>query len=212
MSLPDRLFEQAAASTAPEPQSWLWLLELTGGRVVQMTCSPDAERAHVERFARARHGAALLRVVPVPSAVRPLRAAEIKWALAGHGLVPVEAMPPQRWLARVAWLLDCSPRQLEASGKLTGEDGGECSAAAPHLAAELIRSSGWQLQPERDPGTPTDQVPPPALPSDSATWRAARDSYHGHLASCTTCIAHRLHNPTHCEVGAALRRAYDAAK
>lgn len=211
MSLPGRLFEQAAASTAPEPQSWLWLLELTGGRVVQMTCSPDAERAHVERFSRARHGAALLRVVPVPSAVRPLRAAEIKWALAGHGLVPVEAMPPQRWLARVAWLLDCSPRQLEASGKLTGEDSGECSVAAPHLAAELIRSSGWYLQPERDPGPRTDQLPPPSVPSDSDTWRAARDSYHGHLAGCSICIAHRLHNPTHCEVGAALRRAYDAA-
>ncbi|MBN3967246.1 hypothetical protein IMW75_18450 [Pseudomonas gregormendelii] len=179
---------------------------------MQITCSPDAERVHVESVARARHGAALVRVVPVPRADRLLRPSEIQWALAGRGLVPVEAMPPRRWLARVAWLLECSPGQLEATGRLTTEDGAECSAAAPHLAAELIRSHGWRLPPpEPEPGPRQDQPPPSSATGFSVTWRAARDAYLGHLVRCPACIAHRLRNPIHCETGSALRCTYDGA-
>lgn len=211
MSLPDSLFQQDAIATEPELPCWLWLVELVSGRVVQMACSPAAERGQAERFAQASQGAALVRVVPVPGADRLLRPAEIRWSLAGRGLVSVEGMPPARWLARVAWMLECSPEQLTASDRLTSDDAAQCSAAAPHLAAELIRSHGWAPPPPAEPGP--RQAPPtlPSAPSFSATWCAARDAYLGHLMACPDCIAHRLRNPVHCEAGAALRRTYEAA-
>jgi hypothetical protein len=151
MSLPDRLFQLNATPSAPESPCWLWLLELADGGVVQMACSPSAELGRVSSVAKAQHGAALMRVMPVPGAERMLRPAEIKWALSGRGLVTLEAMPPGRWLARVAWLLDCSPEQLAATGRITSEDAAQCSTAAPHLAAELIRSSGWTPPPPVEP-------------------------------------------------------------
>lgn len=211
MSLPDTLFQQGTTLAELEAPCWLWLLAFTDGSAGQMTCIPAADRAHVENAARASHGAALVRVVPVPGADRLLRRAEIQWALSGRGLVPVEAMPPGRWLARVAWLLECSPSQLEASGALSLDDAAECSAAAPHLAAELIQANGWQRPPPCEPG-PLPQAPATSsAPSACATWRAARDAYLGHLVGCRRCIAHRLRNPSHCETGAALRRTYDDA-
>lgn len=211
MSLPDSLFQQNESPAAPDLPCWLWLLELACGRVVQIACNPAAERGQVEYIARTRHGAALARVVAVPDADRVLRTAEIQWALAGRGLVQVEVMSPARWLARVAWLLECTPDQLEASGRLGTEDAERCSAAAPHLAAELIRSSGWTPPPPAEPGPRKEPIPPTEPPSFSTTWRAARDAYLSHRISCPVCIANRLSNPMYCETGEALRRAYDNA-
>ena len=112
-------------------------------------------------------------------------------------------------LARVAWLLECSPEQLAATGKLTNEDAEQCSIAAPYLAVELIRSNGWTSPPPIEPGPRLEQPAPPSAPRFSATWCAARDAYLGHLMKCPDCIAHRLHNTIHCEARTVLRRGYD---
>lgn len=126
-----------------------------------------------------------------------------------YGAIPRYSPQAGMSLARVAWLLECSPEQLAATGKLTNEDAEQCSIAAPYLAVELIRSNGWTSPPPIEPGPRLEQPAPPSAPRFSATWCAARDAYLGHLMKCPDCIAHRLHNTIHCEARTVLRRGYD---
>lgn len=207
------LFERMAATANKEHnvRCWLWLVALRGGHTVQMTFSPDASLEHVRTLARERYGPSLDRVVPVPCADRLLtrgEAGRVLMSLDASG-VPFAAMQPERWINRVAWLLGCSPEHLVSSGRVTTRDAAECSEVAPHLAAELIRASGWT------PPEPGCDAPLAVLESGPADgpmpdWVAAHDEYLAHLRTCHTCIAHRLRSPVHCNVGAVIRARYEA--
>lgn len=213
MGVLDGLFERMAATANKEHNvsCWLWLVALRGGRTAQMTFTPDASLEHARTLARERYGSLLDRVVPVPCADRLLTAGEagrVLMGLAASG-VPFTAMQPERWIDRVAWLLGCSPEHLVSSGQVTTGDAAECSEVAPHLAAELIRASGW-TPPE--PGCDAPLAVLESSPADGPMpdWIAAHDEYLAHLRTCHSCIAHRLRSPVHCNAGAVIRARYEA--
>lgn len=192
---------------------WLWLAELTDGGVVQTTHTPAADQRRAEQVARQQYGAQLVRVVPVPSVTRLLTQGEQRRVLGGLSASSAQPDPmdPAAWLARVAWLLGCTPSQLLASGAVTEEDAAELSSVPAHLVAALVRSYEWK-HPQSTTPEPAPAPAPPAHQSAATwppTWRASRDAYYGHIARCPQCIAHRLKKPHHCPDGAALRQRYD---
>lgn len=207
------LFERMAATAEKEHnvRCWLWLVALRGGHTVQMTFAPDASLEHVRTLARERYGPLLDRVVPVPCADRLLTAGEAGRVLMGLAVsgAPFAPMQPERWIDRVAWLLGCSPEHLVSSGRVTTGDAAECSEVAPHLAAELIRASGW-TPPESGCGAPLAVLESGPADGPMPDWVAAHDEYLAHLRTCHSCIAHRLRSPVHCKAGAVIRARYEA--
>ncbi len=203
------LFERMAATDNAEHdvKCWLWLVALKDGHTVQMTFAPVGGLADARKLAERRYGAAVVRVVPVRSADRLLNTGEVGRALMGLGLgsVPVPPMTSERWLDRVAWLLDCTREQLLSSGVVSLEDAASCSDVAPYLAADAIRASGWTPSNPAQSGQSVVRADDAIAPG----WIAVYDEYLRHVKACPSCTAHRLRTPVHCDTGGAIRARYE---
>jgi hypothetical protein len=210
------LVELAAANEiTAAPATWLHLLVLADGRVIQR-CG-ERSTANVEAEARLHYGDDLLAVVAVPGFERPLTEAEIEKAQAGTFAAP--AVPPpssSTWLARVARPLVCSPAYLLERGYLDQHDIEELQHLPPRTVANLIRS-GPHWRPAERPVSAACVATPATLATirhvataatASPAWIAARDAFHNHLWSCHDC-----HAPTdrYCATGADRRATYDRA-
>lgn len=182
---------------------------------------------------------ARLKAAPVPpvppckNSGEPLEAAPLL------GVPPVPPVPPQkrnsqnqstnpvrhiskvetdRWLARVASLLGCSPAYLLERGFIGPHDLAEQHRQHPSFAARLINSHPCWCQPNSESARNDTQcqkqhtvpevthlgasVRPPA-------WIASRDAFHAHaIGGCPDC-----HPPSgrYCGTGANLMEEYLAA-
>lgn len=209
------LLAELSAAMPPQPRTWLHLLVLAGGRVIQRT--GDLDTVVVEEDARQQFGAELLSVVPIPGFERVLNSEEITKALAGT-LGEQAALPPPSscWLARVARLLGTRPAELLDGGHLEAHDLVELAGSDAALVAETIRSSPAWLNRAARPATlaavmhvvaetePQRTVHTAAMAS--ADWLAARNQFYRHLMICRAC-----HAPTgrYCPSGSELHQHYN---
>lgn len=192
------LLAELAAAMPPQPRTWLHLLALADGRVIQRT--GDLGTAVVEEEARLQFGAELLAVVPVPGFERVLSSEEIIKALAGTLGEPAAIPPPSSfWLARVARLLGTRPAELLDGGYLEAHDLVELAGSDAALVAETIRTSPAWLNRAARPASPDavmhveEEAEPKYIVHSAATasadWLTARDRLYQHLMTCRTCHA-----------------------
>ncbi len=206
------LVELAAANETP-PATWLHLLALADGRVIQRT--GDLTTVNVEEEAQLHYGDDLLAVVAVPGFERPLTEPEIVKALAGTLAAPASPPPPSSvWLARVARRLGTRPVVLLEGGHLEQHDLVELAGIDAAMVADTIRTSpAWINRPQRVGQSVEriveEEVEPQRTVHTAATaspaWREADAAYTNHLMSCRACNAA---TGRHCEVGADLRQRY----
>lgn len=145
------LLVELDAANDPQSRTWLHLLALASGRVIQHCGAPSTDQ--VEKAARQQFGSDLLAVVSVPGYLRPLTEPEIVKALAGT-LLPLQAarQPSSAWLVRVARLLGVQPGELLNGGHLEPHDLTELAGADPEQVADTIRSSpAWINRPRLKP-------------------------------------------------------------
>lgn len=195
--------------------TWLHLLALANGRVIQRT--GDLDVATVEENVRLQFGEELLAVVPVPGFERLLSLEEIAKALAGTLTAPAALPPPSSaWLARVARLLGTRPAELLDGRHLEPHDLVELAGSDATLVAEKIRSSPAWINRVAPPAPPVAvmRVEEEAEPqrtvhtaaTASANWLTARDRLYQHLMTCQAC-----HAPAgrYCPSGSDLRQHYN---
>ncbi|XOC01555.1 hypothetical protein ACMC9K_20630 [Pseudomonadota bacterium DY0742] len=206
------LLAELAAAMPPRPRTWLHLLALADGRVIQRT--GDLGTATVEEEARLQFGEELLAVVAVPGFERLLSLEEIAKALAGTLAAPAALPPPSSaWLARVARLLGTRPAELLDGGYLEQHDLVELAGSDAALVAETIRSSPtwiYRATPPASPVTREEATEPQRTVHTAATasvnWLTARDQFYQHLMTCRAC-----HAPAgrYCPSGSDLRQHYN---
>lgn len=178
--------------------SWLHLLALADGRVIQRTGNLDT--AAIDEEAQLQFGGELLAVVAVPGFERLLSLEEIAKALAGTLAAPAALPPPSSaWLARVARLLGTRPAELLDGGHLEQHDLVELADSDAALVAETIRSSPAWINRAAPPAPPVAVMPveeetEPQLTvhtaaTASADWLTARDRLYQHLMACRACHA-----------------------
>lgn len=194
----DELLTELAAGWPPQPRTWLHLLALADGRLIQRT--GDLGTAAVEEEARLQFGAELLAVVPVPGFERVLSSEEITKALAGTLVAPAALPPPSSvWLARVARLLGTRPAELLDGGHLEAHDLVELAGSDAALVAETIRTSPAWLNRAARPASPDavmhveEEAEPQRTVHTTATasadWLKACDQFYRHLMTCRSCHA-----------------------
>lgn len=209
------LLAELAAAMPPRPRTWLHLLALADGRVIQRT--GDLDTAIVEQEARQQFGEELLTVVAVPGYERLLSLEEIAKALAGTLAAPTTLPPPSSaWLARVARLLGTRPAELLEGGYLEQHDLVELAGSDAALVAETIRSSPTWLNRAASPVPPSKVMPVEedtesqrtvhTAATASVDWLTARDQFYQHLMTCRAC-----HAPAgrYCPSGSDLRQHYN---
>ncbi|MDH0424839.1 hypothetical protein [Stutzerimonas stutzeri] len=209
------LLAELAAAMPPRPRTWLHLLALADGRVIQRT--GDLDTAIVEQEARQQFGEELLTVVAVPGYERLLSLEGIAKALAGTLTAPAALPPPSSaWLARVARLLGTRPAELLDGGHLEQHDLVELAGSDAALVAETIRRSPAWVNRVVPPATPVAVMPveegtePQRTIHTAATasvdWLTARDQLYQHLMTCRAC-----HAPAgrYCPSGSDLRQRYN---
>lgn len=132
------LLAELTAAMPPQPRTWLHLLALADGRVIQRT--GDLDVATVEEKARQQFGEELLAVVPVPGFERLLSLEEIAKALASSTAAAVECLAgPCRSPARhptdrtAGWRVSGAARYCRAGRQRCGS-GGRDDPEQPGLA------------------------------------------------------------------------------
>lgn len=149
------LLAELAAAMPPQPRTWLHLLALADGRVIQRT--GDLNTSTIEKEARLQFGEELLAVVAAPGFERLLSLAEIAKALAGTLVAPAALPPPSSaWLARVARLLGTRPAELLDGGHLEQHDLVELAGSDAAQVAETIRSSPAWINRAARPAQPAE--------------------------------------------------------
>ncbi|MNZ12503.1 hypothetical protein D3C78_293810 [compost metagenome] len=209
------LLAELTAAVPPQPRSWLHLLVLADGRVIQRIV--DLDTATVEKGARLQFGEELLAVVAVPGFERLLSLEEIAKALAGTLAAPAALPPPSSvWLARVARLLGTRPTELLDGEYLEQHDLVELAGSDAVLAAETIRSNPAWINRAACPAPPTEVMPveedaePQRTVHTAATastdWLTARNQFYQHLMTCRAC-----HAPAgrYCPSGSNLQQHYN---
>lgn len=202
------LLAELTAAIQPQPRSWLHLLALVNGQVIQRTS--DLDTATVEQEARLQFGGELLAVVAVPEFERLLSLEEIAKALAGTLAAPAALPPPSSvWLARVARLLGTRPAELLDGGYLEQHDLVELAGSDAAQVAETIRSSPAWINRVARPAPPAAVMPQSTAHTAatvSADWLTARDQFYQHLMVCGAC-----HAPArrYCTSGSDLRQHYN---
>lgn len=133
--------------------------------------------------------------------------------IAALGVANDSTAETQAWLARVAYLLECSPAYLLEHGFIDRHDLAEQRRTHPHFVVPLIRSNpAWVLE---QPGIPAPSAPgqeyiraQSSLTAATTTpeWCRVRDRYINHLMLCSAC-----HAPTgrYCVIATELRQRYD---
>lgn len=207
------LLVELAAANEIVPATWLHLLALADGLVIQRCGEQSTVR--IEEQARQEFGDDLLVVVAVPGFERPLTEAEIVKALVGPLAAPDPPPPSSAWLARVARLLGTRPAVLLEDRHLEQHDLAELAGTDTAMVADTIRRSpAWINRPQRAEqsvgqfiveGEVELQCTVHTAARASPAWREADAAYTNHLMSCCACHAA---TGRHCEVGAELRQRY----
>lgn len=209
------LLAELTTAMPPQPRTWLHLLVLADGRVIQRT--GDLDTATVKEKARLQFGEELLAVVAVPGFERLLSLEEIAKALAGTLAAPAALpAPSSAWLVRVARLLGTRPAELLDGGHLEQHDLIELAGSDAALVAETIRSSPTWINRAAPPTPqiarmPVEEEAKPQRTVDTATttsvdWLTARNRFYQHLMTCRAC-----HAPAgrYCLSGSDLRQHYN---
>lgn len=146
VELVERLTELSAINDQ-QPSSWLHLLVLDDGSVIQRF--GEQATVIVEQKSRLQFGAHLQAVVAAPGYERTLTEEEVAKALAGTLGEPAALPPPSNaWLIRVASLLGTRPAELLDGGHLESHDLVELAGSDPAQVAKTIRSSpAWINRP-----------------------------------------------------------------
>lgn len=209
------LLAELASAIPPQPYTWLHLLALADGRVIQRT--GDLDTSTVEEEARLQFGEELLAVVAVPGFERPLSLDEVSKALVGTLAAPAPPPPPSStWLDRVARLLGTCPVELLDGGHLEQHDLVELAGSDAALVAATIRTSPAWLNRAARPITlaavmhVVAETEPQHTVHTAATastdWLAARNQFYRHLMTCRAC-----HAPIgrYCPSGSELHQHYN---
>lgn len=209
------LLAELAAAMPSQTRTWLHLLVLADGRVIQRT--GDLDTATVEREAQLQFGEELLTVVAVPGFERLLSFEEIAKALAGTLAAPAaQPSPSSVWLARVARMFGSRPAELLDGRHLQTHDLVELAGSDAALVAETIRSSPAWINRATRPMPPAEVMPveedaePQRTVHTAATasvdWLTVRDQLYQHLMACRAC-----HAPAgrYCPSGSNLRQHYN---